>query len=94
MDELFEALTLIQTAKVRNFPVVLFGTDYWGGLLSWIREVMLTEGKISPEDLSLLVATDSPEEAVRVVIESQQRREPPAGSIAGTPVDPDKHAAE
>lgn len=67
MDELFEAMTLIQTGKVRNFPVVLFGTDYWQGLLQWLRDVMLAEGKISPDDVDLLVVTDSPEEAVRVI---------------------------
>ena len=94
MDELFEALTLIQTGKVRNFPVVLFGTEYWGGLLTWIRDVMLVEGKISRDDVRLLVVTDSPEEAVRVVIESQRRPEPTKGTSAGTPAHPDKHDAE
>jgi uncharacterized protein (TIGR00730 family) len=69
MDELFEALTLIQTGKVRNFPVVLFGSQYWAGLLEWLKATMLAEGKISAEDLDLLVVTDSPEEAVRVVLE-------------------------
>jgi uncharacterized protein (TIGR00730 family) len=67
LDELFEALTLIQTGKVRNFPVILFGSEYWAGLLGWIKERMLAEGKIAPGDLDLLVVTDSPEEAVRIV---------------------------
>src|SRR5690606_26226981 len=58
LDELFEALTLIQTGKIRNFPVILFGTDYWGRMLDWLRDVMLYEGKISPEDLSLMFVTD------------------------------------
>ena len=62
LDELFEALTLIQTGKVRNFPVVLFGSEYWRGLLEWLRGPMLSEGKISPADLDLLIVTDSPEE--------------------------------
>ncbi len=60
LDELFEALTLIQTGKVRNFPVILFDSTYWEGLLTWIRDTMLEEGKISDEDLDLLVVTDSP----------------------------------
>lgn len=68
MDELFEALTLIQTGKVRNFPVVLFGTEYWQGLLIWLRETMLVDGKIKPRDLELLSMTDIPEEAVQVVV--------------------------
>jgi uncharacterized protein (TIGR00730 family) len=69
MDELFEALTLIQTGKVRNFPVVLFGSAYWKGLLDWLRDTMLVEGKIKIEDLDRLFITDSPEEAARVVID-------------------------
>jgi uncharacterized protein (TIGR00730 family) len=70
MDELFEALTLIQTGKVRNFPVVLFGVSYWKGLLDWIRDTMLAQGKIKVEDLDRLVVTDSPDEAVRVIIDT------------------------
>ncbi len=70
-DELFEALTLIQTHKIRNFPVVLFGSQYWEGLLNWIRECAMKEGKISEQDLKLLHVTDSPEEVVRIVINSQ-----------------------
>lgn len=70
MDELFEALTLIQTGKVRNFPVVLFGVAYWSGLVGWLRETMLAEGKIKIEDLNRLVLTDSTDEAVRVVVDS------------------------
>jgi uncharacterized protein (TIGR00730 family) len=62
MDELFESLTLIQTGKVRHFPVVLVGTDYWQGLVSWMRERLLGEGKISPADMDLFVLTDDPHE--------------------------------
>jgi uncharacterized protein (TIGR00730 family) len=69
MDELFEALTLIQTGKVRDFPVVLFGRSYWQGMLDWIRDAMLAEEKISAKDLELLVVTDSPEEAVTVIVD-------------------------
>lgn len=63
MDELFESLTLIQTGKIRNFPVVLFDSAYWEGLLSWLRATMLTEGKIAASDLDLMLVTDSPEDA-------------------------------
>jgi uncharacterized protein (TIGR00730 family) len=63
MDELFEALTLIQTNKVRDFPVVLFGSAYWKGLLDWIRETMAVEGKIATEDLDIIFVTDDPAEA-------------------------------
>jgi len=70
MDELFEALTLIQTGKVQNFPVVLMGSDYWGGMIDWIRDSMQAEGKISPRDIDLLTVTDSPEEAVRTIVDA------------------------
>jgi uncharacterized protein (TIGR00730 family) len=72
MDELFEALTLIQTGKIRNFPVILFGSDYWAGMLAWLKRVMLEEGKIAAEDLDLLVVTDSPEHAVEVILETRR----------------------
>jgi uncharacterized protein (TIGR00730 family) len=67
MDELFEALTLVQTGKIRNFPIVLIGKQYWTGLIEWIRATMLPEGKISPDDLKLLVITDSVDEACELV---------------------------
>ena len=70
MDELFEALTLIQTKKIRNFPVVLFGSSYWQGLLQWITTTMLHEGYIGEEDLKLIHLTDSPQEAVNFVIKT------------------------
>jgi uncharacterized protein (TIGR00730 family) len=69
LDELFESLTLIQTEKIRDFPVVIFGTDYWGGLIEWIKERLLAEGKISPEDMDLFLCTDSPEEAVEYIVQ-------------------------
>jgi uncharacterized protein (TIGR00730 family) len=71
LDELFEALTLIQTKKIRNFPVVLFGSDYWAKLLDWIRDPAMTEGKVGEQDLKLLHVTDSPAEVVRIIVESQ-----------------------
>jgi uncharacterized protein (TIGR00730 family) len=60
LDETFEALTLIQTGKIRHFPVVLVGTDYWAGLIDWIRERLVAEGKVSPQDIDLLCVTDDP----------------------------------
>ena len=70
MDELFEALTLIQTGKVRNFPVVLFGSDYWRGLLDWLRDTMVEEGKATGADLDLIAITDSPSEVRDLILDS------------------------
>ncbi len=72
MDELFEALTLIQTGKVHNFPVILFGSAYWQGLLDWLQTVMLAEGKIGAADLNLMVLTDSPIEVRELIVASLQ----------------------
>ena len=66
LDEMFEALTLIQTGKIRNFPVVLFGSDYWSGLVAWIRDRMLADGNISTDDVDRLQITDSVDEAVAI----------------------------
>lgn len=74
MDELFEALTLIQTGKVQNFPVILFGSAYWNGLLAWLGGPMLDEGKICPEDLDLLIVTDSPEEVRDLLVRAYTER--------------------
>jgi len=70
LDELFEALTLVQTKKVTRFPVVLMGSAYWHGLLEWIRNTMAAEGKISPVDLDLICLTDDVNEAVRHIVEA------------------------
>jgi uncharacterized protein (TIGR00730 family) len=67
LDELFESLTLIQTRKVRNFPVVLVGTSYWTGLLDWIRATLLATEAINEADLDLVQLTDDPDEVVRIV---------------------------
>jgi uncharacterized protein (TIGR00730 family) len=74
LDEFFEALTLIQTGKVMHFPVVLFDSDYWQGLLDWIQERLLAEGMISPNDEDLLVVTDEPAEVVATVVTCYERR--------------------
>jgi len=70
-DELFEALTLIQTKKIRNFPIVLFGTHYWSGMLDWVRAVVLPGGKISEHDMDIFHITDSPAEVVEIVTRAQ-----------------------
>ncbi len=70
LDELFEAVTLIQTGKIRDFPVVLVGTDYWQPLIDFMRQRMVTERTISPEDVGLLICTDSPEEVVDLITEA------------------------
>ncbi|AZI57459.1 TIGR00730 family Rossman fold protein [Nakamurella antarctica] len=67
LDELFESLTLVQTKKVTKFPVVLFGSEYWGGLVDWIRNTVLADGKISEKDLDLIHVTDDVDDAIKVV---------------------------
>ena len=67
MDEFFEALTLIQTAKMKNFPIVLMGKDYWGGLLRWIKKSRVAAGTIDEADLDLFYLTDDPQEAATVI---------------------------
>jgi len=73
LDELFEALTLIQTDKIHHFPVVLVGHSYWQGLTDWLRARVLAEGKISPEDLLLFHTTDDPQEVLRIVAGATHR---------------------
>ena len=75
LDELFESLTLIQTGKVTNFPVILFGSAYWSGLIDWIRSTLLSQGMISPADRDLLIVTDSPAEVCEI-IDKAMRDEP------------------
>ena len=74
LDELFESMTLIQTGKVLNFPVVLFDHEYWRGLLDWVRERLLERGMIDGDDLELLFRTDDPAEAVEIVVRSYEER--------------------
>jgi uncharacterized protein (TIGR00730 family) len=88
LDELFEALTLIQTGKVLNFPVVLFDHEYWRGLLEWIRERLLERGMIDGDDLELLFRTDDPAEAVEIVVSSYEER------TVKTPAEPRKADAQ
>jgi len=88
LDELFEALTLIQTGKVLHFPVVLFDRDYWGPMIDWIRGRLLAEQMVSPEDLDLLWVTDDTHEAVAKILECYERR------CAEMPAEPAKADAQ
>jgi uncharacterized protein (TIGR00730 family) len=74
MDELFEALTLIQTGKIRHFPIVLVGSQYFAGLIDWIRARLEAEGMVSPGDPDLITVTDDPEEVVRILRRAGRRR--------------------
>jgi uncharacterized protein (TIGR00730 family) len=76
LDELFEAVTLVQTQKVTSFPIVLMGTDYWGGLFDWLRGTVLDAGTVSPRDVDLLHLTDNVDEAVRIVTEADDKVAP------------------
>jgi uncharacterized protein (TIGR00730 family) len=73
-DELFEALTLVQTQKVTSFPVVLLGSGYWQGLVDWLRDTVLAEGKISAADLEMFTVTDDVDEAVELMVKARQGR--------------------
>ncbi len=92
MDELFEALTLVQTRKVTRFPVVLLGSEYWQGLLTWLGDAMRAEGKIGPTDLDLLCVTDDVEEAVHHIIESNEPTIAETRTAKGAPDPADESA--
>jgi uncharacterized protein (TIGR00730 family) len=77
LDEAFEALTLIQTGKIYEFPVILFGRHYWAGLLRWLRSRALVEKKISPGDLDLIIVTDDPREAATAVVAAHNKHHQP-----------------
>jgi predicted Rossmann-fold nucleotide-binding protein len=75
LDELFEALVLEQVDKIRDFPIVLVGTEFWGGLLAWVSERLVADGVIDADDPELLRVTDDPEEVVRIVRAARDRQE-------------------
>ncbi len=75
LDETFEALTLVQTGKVKRFPVILFGKDYWDGLVHWLRDTVLRHGNIGAADLALFHVTDDPHEAVQIVMNARAARD-------------------
>jgi uncharacterized protein (TIGR00730 family) len=70
LDELFEAVTLVQTKKVTRFPVILMGTEYWSGLIAWVKQTLLAEGKVNKADLELIQLTDDVGEAVQIIIDA------------------------
>ena len=72
LDELFEALTLRQTQKVTSFPLVLVGTDYWQGMIEWLRDRALTHGTISQSDIDMLKLTDDVDEAVELMVSARE----------------------
>jgi uncharacterized protein (TIGR00730 family) len=74
LDEMFEALTLVQTQKVTRFPVILYGTQYWTGLIDWLRDTVLPGGKINPADIELLHVTDDVDEAVALIVDAEKAR--------------------
>ncbi len=96
LDEMFECLTLKQTGKTKNFPVILFGGDFWRGLVDWLEQQVQSRGLISRKDMQLFTVTDSPEEVCRIVVESWRRRQRELeseanGEVGGTfePTSPD-----
>ncbi|NBE95992.1 TIGR00730 family Rossman fold protein [Nonomuraea sp. KC401] len=92
LDELFEALTLVQTRKVTSFPVVLVGTEFWGGLVDWIKTTLLGTAKIAPQDLDLITVTDDVDEAVRIIVDADrarsQQQDEELASAAAQPAEP------
>jgi uncharacterized protein (TIGR00730 family) len=72
LDELFEAVTLVQTKKVTRFPVILMGTAYWSGLIDWVKSTLLADGKVGPGDLELIQITDDVAEAVRIIVDADK----------------------
>ncbi|MFL6001735.1 MAG: TIGR00730 family Rossman fold protein [Nocardioides sp.] len=75
-DELFEALTLVQTQKVTSFPVALLGVDYWEGMMTWLRDTVLADGKIAASDLDMLMLTDDVDEAVQLMVKAREQQVP------------------
>jgi hypothetical protein len=72
LDELFEAVTLVATGKITRFPIVLVGSDYWSGLIDWLKTKVLAESKIHAEELDLITVTDDPEEVVRIIADAHE----------------------
>ncbi|MFI1911727.1 TIGR00730 family Rossman fold protein [Nocardia sp. NPDC020380] len=81
LDELFEAVTLVQTRKITRFPIILFGTKYWSGLMDWMRDSLLGSAKIAPGDLGLLHVTDSVDEVVNIIVQAAEARAREDGAV-------------
>jgi hypothetical protein len=79
LDEFFESLTLIQTGKIRRFPVVLMGRKYWEGLIRWMEQTLVGQGTISPDEMNLFYLTDSPEDAVEYILKFHRESIRPTG---------------
>ncbi len=77
LDELFESVTLIQTSKIRPFPVVLVGQDYWQGLLEWLRRTAVTQGRVTPEEMTVFALAETPEDVLRAVQQATRDRHQP-----------------
>jgi len=93
LDELFEAVTLVQTGKITKFPIVLVGRSYWSGLLGWLREVAAGEGKVSPADLDLLSVADDPDEVVRIIVSAHRTGQDSADAAPDGPAWPESAQA-
>jgi uncharacterized protein (TIGR00730 family) len=87
LDEIFEALTLRQTGKIREFPVILFGSEFWGGLLEWMQTTLVSEHMISRRDLRLMKVTDDVDEVVRIINDSYRERQKQPGAAATEDLD-------
>ena len=70
LDELFEAITLVQTKKVTRFPVILMGSEYWSGLVDWVKRTLLADGKVGQSDLDLIQVTDDVDQAVQIIVDA------------------------
>jgi predicted Rossmann-fold nucleotide-binding protein len=93
MDELFDSLTLVQTGKIQHFPIVLFGSQYWGGQIDWIRNTMIPHGTILPADLDLLHVSDDLDEAVQYICEHTREVRHPLNGGDCAPVEKNEPSA-
>jgi len=82
LDEIFEALTLIQTQKIQDFPVILMGCDYWRGLTDWLRNEVVRGGKISASDMDLFTCTDDPDEVVHIIARAWEEQKAQINNVA------------